>query len=349
MKRACAGQFGSWAILRLVGLCALLAVPAAHAQRGGGRDRSRPPARPKPTDRRPPKRPGNDHPPRPGSEHIQRPSDRTRQAGRDRARLIARGRGGQIDRSAPPPTDHVLGFDMFRPQPEDFGPLRPGEDQEIQGFVRSRMPRVFRFLQQARQRNPQAVQARLREMLPRLRSLKRLADEDPRLGQRLIRYTENTLSMEMARRLWDARPSERGRIRQNLRKWVAENYRLELGALGDRLNALESSQDQRIDELIDLLTAPDANLDAEPAELREAVRNYQAATSPAERQQRMAQLRSICRKRLTQEIATRRERLAGMQRDASKNIERRYREMIHRLESNPDRFAAPQQPPRDRP
>src|SRR5262245_8235020 len=49
----------------------------------------------------------------------------------------------------------------FRPQPEDLGPVRPGEEQALLDFARDNLPRVSRALTNLRSRNPQGFRERL--------------------------------------------------------------------------------------------------------------------------------------------------------------------------------------------
>jgi hypothetical protein len=298
----------------------LFMLPDALAQRRGGHDRP---------------------PPRSGQDSGKRP-DRPRQPPERDGAHRERERGAETDRpqrpvdeASRPAMDRVIGHDAFRPRPEDFGPIRLSEEQEFESFVRARMPQMYQHWQQARQRDRAGFDRRMQEMVPRLRHLMRLMEEDPQLGQRMIRHTQNMMSMRMARQAWAARPADRPQIRRRIRAWIAENYRIELDTAETRLRELEQSSDARTDDFFALLQDPDANLEGEPATIRELAGELRQTQDEQRRTELRARLRELAAQRIDAEVDDRSRRTERMRRSRSDEIEKRYREAMQQLEDQP--------------
>jgi len=340
-------------LLSLFALALALAAPGA-AQDRGGRPRFMPDS---PQGRE--RKPKNDtarqslrqtaarqHKPPGKASRRPQPGDRP---GRPPGAPPGMGRRNLSDR---PLMERVLGRPPFLPAPEDFGPLRPGEARELLRFVRDRVPRVFRALRELRQR-PEEQRRHLERIAPHLRNLRRLFEQDPRLARRLVRYMENRLLIDRrAPQAWQhAPPARRARIRDELRGRIAENLRIEIDVLRDRIDRLEESRDDLLERMLDVLLDPQTDLSGQPPVLRDLVRRLRAAPQPQQRDVLLERLRDLCARRLDAELDTLRERYQRMRRDADRIVERQLAEWIRRTESGPrghEPVASPPAPP-DRP
>ena len=64
---------------------------------------------------------------------------------------------------------------LFRPAPEDFGPLRPGEEEELREFARTELPQLSEVLDRVEQQQPGELQRSFRHCPKRADSKCRLA------------------------------------------------------------------------------------------------------------------------------------------------------------------------------
>jgi hypothetical protein len=230
------------------------------------------------------------------------------------------------------------GGDLFRPLPEDEGPLTPGEKQELTSFLRARVPSAHRWLQELRRRDPEAFDERLREAAPRLRQLRRVFERDPELGRKFIRHAQNLERLQRARRVWPRteRASERReRIRAAVRRLIAQNLRIEALVLDDRLRQLQEQREQRIDAWVSRLRSDEINLAGEPEEVRELVRRWRGASGQKRRAELEAELRRMCGERFDREIKRLRRRAELVRESAVEEVDRRLNGWIKRAERRP--------------
>lgn len=209
---------------------------------------------------------------------------------------------------------------LFRIEPRDEGPLQPGEEEELMEFARERMPRFYVALDRLRERRPERFRERLAEVAPRLRHLQRVFKFSPQVGQILKDYAENMMEIERRAR---ARGPDRADEIAALRELVAENVGLESAALDALAEELTKRSEQRIEERLASLLAPDADLSDEPERVREACEAYRAARSDAVRDELRARIRMRVARETLAEVDALRERAATMRARADAEIERR--------------------------
>jgi len=225
-----------------------------------------------------------------------------------------------------------LGQRLLRPSPEDQGPLRPGEEDELLAFAREHMPRFYQLMDGARQRAPERFRERLAEHAPRLRHLKRVFEYSPRVGRSIQAHAENLLKIHRAARmLRTAAPEspERARALQSIRSLVAENVRLEADALEALADGLEARRDARVEERVAYLTGDQADLSAEPEKLRLLVAAVQSAPPGSERDAAREKLRGAVAAQLDEELATLRQRATDMQTSADQEVDERMQRLTN--------------------
>lgn len=261
---------------------------------------------------------------RPGPGHPGPPSRFERRPGRPRGRF---------------PGGH-----LFRPMPEDEGPLAPGELRELLGFVRRHVPYVHHELRKLRKSDPTAFHERIEEAAPRLRQLRRIFERNPELGQRFVRHSENMHRIGRARQAWidsGDDPEMRGRILLAVRRMVAENVRIETAVLADRAEQLTEEHDRRVEAEFERLQDDATDLADEPNEVRELVAALHAAQGDDEREALTGDLRQICAERLDREIAHLQEHAARMRANAAEEVDHRMKRLTRSRERGPRGRGAP--------
>ena len=245
------------------------------------------------------------------------------------------GRSGEGDRhQATAPADGprhggpggLLGPGLFRASPEDRGPLQPGEEQELLQFAQEHAPRVYSALDLLKQRSPERYQARLAQVAPRLRQLRRIYATNPRLGEVIQNHTDTGFEIEQlakALRQRDSGTPEYDRDRQVLRERIAQSVSAEIEALELYAAQLEAERAARVPAMVEHLTGGRAELAELPPPVREAVQAYRDAKTDAEREQALARLQAGAERRLTQEVETLRKRAAELRATADKQVDKR--------------------------
>jgi hypothetical protein len=224
------------------------------------------------------------------------------------------------------PLGRFPGARLFHPLPEDQGPLTPAEQRQLMSFVRECYPDAHRWLKEIQQRDPEAFQQRLQEAAPRLRHLHRIFERDPELGQNIVRYSENLQQLHHARRAWrdgELAPEQRRRIRDGVRRVVAENLRIEVAVLEDQALELEQQRDARIEAEFERLLSPELDLAEEPPEVREVIERLAAPQEDDDLESLEDQLREICSERLDREVTRLRNRAARWRENAVEEVDRR--------------------------
>jgi hypothetical protein len=255
-----------------------------------------------------------------------------------------RERDGQERRRAGPPPEPPgagLAADLgqanpFRPLPEDRGPLREGEEAELIEFTRQEMPQAYRLLERVRERSPQAYRRHLERLVPRVRHLRRIFEQDAELGRIIIRHSRNLWALQhgMHGPERDRQPPERGHLpRHRMRELIAENLRLEIQALERWMSILEQRRDQEVERELKRLTQAGAmELSAEPPEIRETLAAWQAASDPEQRREQRARVRELVAEQVDAEIARLGERVAELQSDPAGEVDRRLNDLLERLD-----------------
>lgn len=221
--------------------------------------------------------------------------------------------------------------ELIRPAPEDEGPLEAGEQEELLAFAEQRVPAVYEALRRMQEDAPQRFSERMQRVAPRLRQLKRIFERNPALGRRIVRYAENQQRMHTARRIveqGERSPAMRRRLAAELRPLMAENLRIEMAVLNDRIDDLSTRRDEAIEAELRRLTGEGHDWANEPAEVRQLLRRFRAADDDAEREAILAELRRVGAERVDGEIAHLRERLEAMRTNAPVEVDRRMRRIL---------------------
>jgi len=286
----------------------ILLVPPGLAQQRRPDGPQEPPAREPQSRPFRPNRDGLGQPPR-------RPLDRPLRPGERHSRM-----------------DRFAEINPFRPEPEDFGPLAPGEDEALLEFAQEYIPRVFRMLQELKRASPERYRFRLAQTAPRLRQLRRVAATNVELARRLVHHAEQIEQIRQAvRRMVQAGgddPQMHERGLDIVRRRTRDLLTIEARVLNDRATELEQERETRIQKLIDELLADDADLSAEPPPLQAMIRQIRAAGGEESAPQ-LERLRARLRQRFDESIERLRSRVAEIRADLEGEVERRAEEFIH--------------------
>ena len=230
-----------------------------------------------------------------------------------------------------PPRGRALRDNPFRPAPQDLGPLRPGEAEQLLGFARQRMPHVYDALQRLRRQNPQRFDRRLADLAPRLRQLRRLFDEDPGLAKLLVEHIRNVEKLNRIR-MFIARNRNRSeavrRAAGEVRRIMADLRRIEIDVLQRRIDQLTRERDELVEQDFARLLDPSNDLLGEPPEIRRIVGRLRRARSERERSAIEQQLRNVCQRRIDERIGALQQRVRRMRSRAADEIEQRVRQFI---------------------
>ncbi len=231
------------------------------------------------------------------------------------------GRGGFRGRRM----EHVM-RGLFRIEPEDEGPLQPGEAEELLEFAREHAPRLHRAMTALRERSPERFAERMTTHAPRLRHLRRVWARNPRLGAIIQTYAENLIEIERGARALRKTPADSPtyeRDLQALRDLIADNLRRESDALEALAEHLDAQRATRVAERVTQLTTAGADLSTEPEKVRDLVATYLAAAGDAERNAAREKLEAAVTHQLTTESAALRERAARQREHAPEEVDRR--------------------------
>ncbi len=244
------------------------------------------------------------------------------------------------------------GGNLFRPLPEDEGPLEPEEQRRLVNFLRRHAPLMHESLKQLRMKDPDGFDRRLRDAAPQLRRLRRIYQRDPELGLSVIKHAENLQRVRRMRRIWrgsEGEPQARRRIENEMRRIVAENLQVEILVLEDRIDAFEQQRDQRITAEYERLTAVDADLSGESSEIRELLQSLDTADSETEIQRLEEQLKRNCAARAEHRIAGMRKRLERIEANTVEEVDRRMKWMLEFGEGHKRRGGPREHKRRERP
>ncbi|MCG3127906.1 MAG: hypothetical protein CHACPFDD_02779 [Phycisphaerae bacterium] len=293
----CAGAAWRW-LWRVAGLCvsaAVISAPAAAQER---------PERPAALQRAA----RGETRPQDGSRAEKRPQDRPRDGGpaRPLAGGLALPRG-------------------FSPTAEDFGPLQPGEDEQLSQFTQRFLPQVARALQEIRSRNPGAYADRLAELTPRVRALRRVMREDQALGRKLLRHIENEQMLRRARRVFQSAPQTgpaRQRILSEARERIGENIAIESDMLLARAAQMRTQRERWIEQTVALLLSDDADASEQPERLKAVARRIREA-SDDQKPEMIQRLRETLAERGETDAADLERRAAEIQSNREAMVDRR--------------------------
>ncbi len=240
-----------------------------------------------------------------------------------------------------------LGQHLLRLTPDDRGPLKPGEEEQLLGFAREHMPRMAELFERLKQHNPEKFRERLELMAPRLRHLQRVFESNPTLGNLIRDHAENVFEIEnRARALRALEPgsAEYNQQRELLRQKVAQNIRYESEALEALATQVEGERDQVINERLEFLLDDKADMKWLPPDARERVQAYRDAKTDAERETRRAELRTAVAERVASDLEMLHTRAARLRDHADEEIDTRVARLL-----DPHARDGPPPPPGSRP
>ena len=250
---------------------------------------------------------------RPQRRHADRADQRSRGEHRRSARL-----------------GRLPGAPLFRPLPEDRGPLRAEEQQKLLSFIRQYMPEMHDSLKRLRQNDPAAFRERLQKAAPPLRRLRRIFERDSELGRSVIQHSENVQRLRRARRAWLASEQDhqaRRAIEDLMRRTVAENVAIETAVLDDQVRELDWRRQARIAAEFERLTSSDADLAGEPPEVRNLVRHVHDAQLRGELEWVEDELWLVCAERMDREVKALQERVERLRANAAEQVDRRMKRL----------------------
>jgi hypothetical protein len=290
--------------LSLVMAVLLIGMPAAVAQ-------EQPPGEPPP---RPPGERRDRRPPRP--PHEGRPGDHG-------------------------PPGFPLGLPL-PPSPEDEGPLRPGEADELVEFARRSLPDLYPLLKRMRDRNPAEFEQRLAERAPRLRFLRRIFGQNPRLGDLIVDHSRSLREIGRARQALPRFPRQSPQHREAvafLRERVAVSLRIEAQVFEELGDMLAANRPAEIDRWVERMLAPDFDALAQPPAMRELIAQVHAADDET-RPVLEAELRGQVERRIDDRIEGLRTRAARLREAGPEEVDRRLRRILD-APGPPDRPGPP--------
>lgn len=243
---------------------------------------------------------------------------------------------------------------LFRPSPEDRGPLREGEAEELLAFVEEHMPQFHSVMQHLRERDPRRFEEKLAEHAPRLRHLRRIFERSPQIGRIIKAHAENGFQLRRdMRALRRARDDSalHERALQAVRERLAKGLDLEIKALETLADELEENLAERVEARVTYLLSEAADLASQPEKLRELVDAVQAEEAGAPRDEALAKLRGAVTRQIRSEIKALRERCGEMRAGSPEEVDRRLAHLVEMLdrprEKRPDHRGGHRRPRRD--
>ncbi|MFO0839838.1 MAG: hypothetical protein U1D55_15105 [Phycisphaerae bacterium] len=199
----------------------------------------------------------------------------------------------------------LAGAGLLRPAPDEWGPIRPGEEQRLMEFARRNMPGAYSLLTQAQQRNPQMFERRLQMIAPRLRHFERISGQYPDFARALVGGVESDQALAQAvgdfRRAPQNSP-QRQPAETLLRQRIAARLdaQEQIGRQG--LEILSQEREQRAAAIADQLLANPDRLPPDADEIRERIERIRSATDDAEREALESAFRTAVSQRYAQQL-----------------------------------------------
>lgn len=243
-------------------------------------------------------------------------------------------------RPGPPALDDFPG-NPFHPQPQDLRPLGPNEDLALLRFARERLPQIAEPLDRIQSRNPREFRRRLEEVAPRLRMLRRLLDDDPEVGQALIRHATNLDWLRRAPRMLDEfgrDPEDRAWVLDRVRHKIRENVEIETRVIRAQLVRIEQDGARLIERQLERMFAPDGDLKGQPPPVLDAVARYWSTDDADVRRGIEEEWRQRLVRRGEERARVVREHLERLEQDAQREIEQRFQRWLE----PPDRREGPE-------
>lgn len=235
---------------------------------------------------------------------------------------------GDWERRPGPPWMHEL-FDL---RPEDFGPLKEGEEDELRTYVNDNFPRLARVLRGIESADPNMFEHAMRRLVPKLRQLRRIHAENKTLADLVERYVVNAFTLRKLRWAVMRQDGDREELERSVREAVAESVALELEALELWANTLEQARDERIDENLQRLLRDEPDDDMppieEPPEIRELVVAVKELPAGKARVAKKAELREKIATEFDRRLKALRGRIETMREDSARSVDERVERMM---------------------
>lgn len=261
-----------------------------------------------------------------------------------------------VDRlNMPFAVERAIGGNPFRPRPDDLRELAPGEREELLAFVKEHLPQLY---EQIERMDPQRVERELQgPRVARLRHLKRVFEQTPRIGEFLMHHADLMHRIERIA-AEHARPPKgeisRQRLVEELRRLVREKAGVEASVLREKIADIDQRRETLIDDLFRSLGDPTADaaprLAPEDQELRRTWRAWNDAPDGEEKASLRDQLRERCAARIDRARNFLEERAAERADLTDDRVQREVREFIGRAARilRDDRPNPPRRPDRER-
>lgn len=234
----------------------------------------------------------------------------------------------------------------LRPSPDDRRPPSHAEVLNMMKFVEDEIPPLHQLLTRLQTRNPSEFDRSIRRMAPMLRQLQRIFRRSPDVGKIIVEHATNQQRIQRAARQWHERRDDRlarERLEIQIRRRILANLRLERRVIEVRVAQLVAARATRAATMATRLLRPDADIVAEPPEIRAVVEAWQATDVPAQRAWLQDTLAGLLLVRIDAEAAALRERLESMGPPKAEQVDAGFQQAV--AEADPDR-AAPEAPRR---
>lgn len=223
-------------------------------------------------------------------------------------------------------------FGLAQLEPEDRGPVRDElERDQLLAFAGEKFPRVARLLSRAQKARPVEFERRLNEMAPRLRQIRRVYSENPKLGDLFRDMTQNFWELRPLIREARSLPADaprRNELLAKIRPVVAENIQLECDALVERADSFDRRRGAVATRRFNAFVDPATSLNDVPIEFADLVVRFRKETDPAAKARIEADLRQSLDDFLDEEIALMRERAARKRAAGDDEVNARIRILL---------------------
>jgi hypothetical protein len=223
---------------------------------------------------------------------------------------------------------------LFQAAPEDQGPLKPGEADELLAFAEQHAPRVYQLMHGLQQRDPARFREKMAAHAPRLRHLRRIYELNPQMGAIIQAYADDLVAIERSARALRASRSgppdspEYSSDLEKLRSLVAGNVRRECDALDLVADQFERERAARIDRRFAYLTGDAADLAAEPADLQRLIAAFRDAPAEPARAKLHEQIQAAVARQIDAEVAALRARATRLREDMTTEVDRRVKQAL---------------------
>lgn len=220
---------------------------------------------------------------------------------------------------------------LVEPGKQDEGPLKPGEDQELMQFAQQHLPHIAEVLHELKDKKPEAFAKKFEQVVPRLRYMKRLFATRPQIATKIAKFADNRVELERLRQQHGKTKGEKQKpIEQQMRNRLTENLDLEQELLAYRLGDIQKAPAESAEGEMLALIAPDADLAAEPKEIRDLVGQARSGT-PTARQRLLERMRE----RIDHQADSLRERIQKLRESRAENIDEQLHALLSTDRSQP--------------